>query len=164
MSLFAPHEDLAAKTAAALASGYAGVQQKVPNPNYRGGDDPLFVWAPPEWDPHGPEDPYYVCAVFNNGSHIPLPFFLGQPPDDAQGGILWDAALRGDPAYRQAAQAARMYERWYAFTSAARALASGGLIDAIGDDLLRTLDQVVGAIAARVAAQDPTAPARVAEE
>jgi hypothetical protein len=161
MSFFATDEDIAAKTEAALASGYAGLQQKIPNPAYRGVGDPEFVWAPLQWDPAFPEDPYYVCAVFRNGSHIPLPLFTKPQPDDAQGRVLRDAALRGDPAYRQAAQAARLYDRWYAFTSAARALARDGLIDAIGDDLLDTLDQVVGAISARVAAQDPTVPARM---
>jgi hypothetical protein len=155
MNLFATDEELAAKTRAALESGFVGLQQKVPNPDYRWAGDPEWVWAPLAWDSAFPEDPHYVCATFGNGAHVPLPFFTGRVPDGPQGEALLAARNRWDSAYHQAAEAGHAYTAWYAFTQAANALRRYDR--ELGDAGVAQLAQLLGTITARFAAMVPTA-------
>jgi len=53
----------AVKSFVSIRSGYVEMQRK-----YFDGDQ--YVWERAE---PGDDDPYYICAKFNNGRHIPLP-------------------------------------------------------------------------------------------
>lgn len=59
----------AKKTFWSIALGYAGLQFK----------NNLGDWENVDWH-HLRDDPHYVCALFYNGRHIPLPFFTN--PDE----------------------------------------------------------------------------------
>ena len=58
----------AVKVFSSVLSGYKGLQ-------YRGGD---WYNVP---DGELPDNPFYVCALFENGRHIPLPLILGTGKD-----------------------------------------------------------------------------------
>ena len=76
-------------------------------------------WHEPDgaWEPIGdqvPDQPYYVCAVFRNHKHLPLPLVLGGRSEyPAQNVVL--ATLRRLGLLRRAAADCRAYEgRWKA--------------------------------------------------
>lgn len=54
------------KTLCSVLSGFSGVEAKNPYNDYA--FEPVDEWSD--------DDPYYVCAAFNNGRHIPLPIVM----------------------------------------------------------------------------------------
>ena len=101
------------KALESILSGYVGLAQK---------DGDEFVKAEDD-------DPFYVCAEFENGRHIPLPIILAWEDDyrprRPSGGylqqllILVAAALR-PMAYIRARRECQEYCEWY-FADASRA-------------------------------------------
>lgn len=63
-------------------SWYLGLQQR--------DSDSGWVEADPEYG----DDPYYVCAAFDNGSHIPLPLIMGDQSEFPLQDLVLEQARR----------------------------------------------------------------------
>ena len=98
------------KLARGLLSGYDGLQHKTDDGwvyveytvkgKWDGTQD--VVWDTPDY-------PYYVCPVWKNGSHTPLPFFTERGGGYIQRAILWICDRVHPRAYMDALQDCAYY-------------------------------------------------------
>lgn len=85
------------KAIKSIFSGYSRLEQK----GYDDEFEPIFT--------QDSVDPYYACARFNNGRHLPLPLVIGAPSEYRLQSLVLKL-LRWHPAMRRAADDCRRYE------------------------------------------------------